>query len=246
MATAVIQNMPWQQYLQKSTLSSWRWNPPPPWFVSSTKCESRPNIESASDTKLNDKSADTYSATDGTKKSKIDYYYMKMDPNDIERTSLPDSHAVFGALCGDGLIERYNVYRRVNLEEKQQQRSPSKRELTVVDLKLGSRLNGHGGIVHGGIISLLFDEAMGWAYECLEEQDGGKEDSSTTAVTANLTVDFRAPFVEDSEAVVRVYHDETNGRKMYFSATLESKDGSVVFAEAKSLFILVRSDRLNS
>lgn len=245
MATAVIQNMPWQQYLQKSTLSSWRWNPPPPWFVSSTKCESRLNIESVSDTKLNDKSADTYSAIDGTKKSKIDYYYMKIDPNDVERTSLLDSHAVFGALCGDGMIERYNVYRRVNLEEKQQQ-SPSTRELTVVDLKLGSRLNGHGGIVHGGIISLLFDEAMGWAYECLEEQDDRNEDSSTTAVTANLTVDFRAPFLEDSEAVVRVYHDETNGRKIYFSATLESKDGSVVFAEAKSLFILVRSDRLNS
>ena len=110
----------------------------------------------------------------------------------------------------------------------------------MVDLKVEHRLNGHGGIVHGGIISLLFDEAMGWAHECLQE------DPSTTAVTANLTVDFRALFLEGSEAVVRIYHDCNNGRKFYFSATLESKDGSVVFAETKSLFILVRSDRLKS
>lgn len=86
---------------------------------------------------------------------------------------------------------------------------------------------------------------MGWAVECLQEQDTQSSDV-TTAVTANLTVDFRAPLLEGSEAVVRVYHDETKGRKIYFSATLESKDGSIVFAEAKSLFILVRSDQLKS
>eukprot|EP00580_Thalassiosira_gravida_P019036 CAMPEP_0201671592 /NCGR_PEP_ID=MMETSP0494-20130426/30094_1 /ASSEMBLY_ACC=CAM_ASM_000839 /TAXON_ID=420259 /ORGANISM="Thalassiosira gravida, Strain GMp14c1" /LENGTH=191 /DNA_ID=CAMNT_0048152999 /DNA_START=35 /DNA_END=610 /DNA_ORIENTATION=+ len=191
-----------------------------------------------------------------------------MEPNDIERTSLTDSHAVFGALLGEGLIERYNVYRRVNLEnepqhhQRQQQSSlmssSSKRELTVVDLKLGNRLNGHAGIAHGGIISLLFDEAMGWASVCLREEE--KDSSSSTAntatttnnnnttdnavVTANLTIDFRAPFFEGSEGVVRVYHDETKGRKIYFSATLESLDGKVVFAEAKSLFIRVRLDRL--
>jgi acyl-coenzyme A thioesterase PaaI-like protein len=184
-------------------------------------------------------------ATDDTADG-ISCYYLRMEPNEVGRTSLLDSHAVFGALSGKGLIERYNVYRRVNLGgEKLLSKSSSKQELTVVDLKLGSRLNGHGGIAHGGIISLLFDEAMGWAYECLQE-DSNIDSSAFTAVTANLTVDFRAPFMECSEAILRVYHDETNGRKIYFSASLESLDGSILFAEAKSLFILIRSDRLGS
>ncbi|KAL7533148.1 hypothetical protein ACHAWF_004356 [Thalassiosira exigua] len=195
----------------------------------------------------NSESSDTVPSDESTHDSeernpfKIDHYYVKMDPNDVDRTSLLDSHAVFGALWGKGLIERYNVYQRVDLE-RMQNHGKQKRELTVVDVKLGGRLNGHGGIAHGGIISLLFDEAMGWAFECMRDQDSS-HDPSSTAVTANLTVDFRAPFLEGSEAVVRVYHEETQGRKIYFSATLESPDGSVVFAEAKSLFILVRLKR---
>ncbi|KAL7465831.1 hypothetical protein ACHAXS_006143, partial [Conticribra weissflogii] len=231
-----------------------------------------------------------------TKTVEVNYYYQLLDPNRTIRTSLVDSHAVFGALCGDGLIERYDVYRRVPLrddgdddddaffwdEEEElgndqatndnnkttttidntttkfsysSSSSPKHsnrihRELIVVDLKLGTKLNGHGGIVHGGIISLLFDEAMGWAHECLDDRialrrarkNGGNESPPpppTIVVTANLVVDFRAPFREGSEAVVRVYHDGTEGRKIYFSAVLESLDGRVVFAEAKSLFVRV-------
>lgn len=179
--------------------------------------------------------------------SNIDYYYMKMEPDDVERTSLLDSHAVFGALSGEGLIERYNVYKRINLHENNNlQQNESKREMVLVDLKLGHKLNGHASIAHGGILSLLFDEGMGWAYESLQEQDDTIDANKVVAVTANLNVDFRAPFMAGSEGVIRVYHDEANGRKIYFSAVLESKDGSIVYAQAKSLFILVRSDRLKS
>jgi hypothetical protein len=46
-------------------------------------------------------------------------------------------------------------------------------------------------------------------------------------VTANLTIDFRTPFVEGSEGVIRVYFDERKGRKIYFTGTLESKDGGL-------------------
>ncbi|KAL7540534.1 hypothetical protein ACHAXR_010731 [Thalassiosira sp. AJA248-18] len=235
-----------QLSLHLSALSSWTSNP----FIQSvlsTKCEeaadAMPNYNKSATN-----SAATTTDSRETPMPKIDYYYVKMDPNDLERTSLLDSHAVFGALWGEGMVERFNLYRhtRVNRGNEQQESRSSKRELVVVDLKLGDRLNGHGGIVHGGIISLLFDEAMGWAYECLEEQDGENYSSAVTAVTANLTVDFRAPLLEGSEAVIRVYHNETQGRKIYFSAALESKDGNVVFAEAKSLFILVRSDRMTS
>ena len=63
-----------------------------------------------------------------------DHYYMKMELNELERILL-DSHAVFGALSGEGLIERYDVYRRVSLEgnTQQQQYGSIKRELVMVD-----------------------------------------------------------------------------------------------------------------
>ena len=73
-----------------------------------------------------------------------------------------------------------------------------------------------------------------------EDLDG----ASTTVVTASLTVDFRAPLPEGSEAVVRVSLDRREGRKIYFSAVLESPDGGVVFAEARSLFLCIPAKRL--
>eukprot|EP00591_Stephanopyxis_turris_P007000 CAMPEP_0195525326 /NCGR_PEP_ID=MMETSP0794_2-20130614/25733_1 /TAXON_ID=515487 /ORGANISM="Stephanopyxis turris, Strain CCMP 815" /LENGTH=322 /DNA_ID=CAMNT_0040655769 /DNA_START=43 /DNA_END=1011 /DNA_ORIENTATION=+ len=264
----------WQQQLDKNIISSRQSSRqqntalshstyfPRLWMASSSpslfptaKCEAMTNAQASTPINMNGHDEEVRS-NEG-----MDYYYKKLNPNDIERTSLLDSHAIFGALCGDGLIERYNVYRRVNLENqltggRSIPKNKSERthdELTVVDLKLGGRLNGHGGIVHGGVISLIFDEAMGWANECLQAQDielasNGADTikPSTIIVTANLNVDFRAPLVEGSEAVVRVYHDGTDGRKVYFSATLESKDGTVLFAEAKGLFIRISSDKIKN
>ena len=84
------------------------------------------------------------------------------------------------------------------------------------------------------VISFLFDTVLGLAYHiCLHE------DKENIAVTANLNMNLHAPFREGSEAVVRVYLDRIERRKIFFSAVLESKDGSVVYAEATSLFIKV-------
>ena len=221
------------------------------WRSNLSKCEAVNNGDTASNaTFFSTNAAAIYNEEGENEESDatdiIDYYYKKMNPNDVDRTSLMDSHAIFGALRGKDLIERYHVYQRVNMNtEHQLTIIPSSRELAVVDLKVGKKLNGHRGITHGGIISLLFDEAMGWAYECLQQQDH-IDSSGMTIVTANLTVDFRAPLLEGSEAVIRVYHNETKGRKIYFSAKLESKDGNVLFAEATSLFILARSDKLRT
>eukprot|EP00985_Skeletonema_marinoi_P032820 scaffold39705_cov329-Skeletonema_marinoi.AAC.1 len=167
----------------------------------------------------------------------MDFYYLKMNPDDMFEPSTLDSHAIFGPLLGANLIERFNVYKRVNISQSTEQ--PKRNEIAVVDIKLGTRLNGHSGVVHGGIISLLLDTALGFAYHiCLYE------DKENIAVTANLKIDFRAPFREGSEAVVRVYLDRIEGRKIFFSAVLESKDGSVVYAEATSLFIKVNRSKV--
>jgi acyl-coenzyme A thioesterase PaaI-like protein len=169
---------------------------------------------------------------------RMDYYYLKINPDEMFEASTLDSHAVFGPLFGANLIERFNVYTRVYTNDtallQPKERPDRTNEIAVVDLKLGTRLNGHDQIVHGGIISLLVDTSLGFGYHALLQEDKDK-----IAVTANLKVNFRAPFREGSEAVIRVFLDKLEGRKMFFSAVLESHDGSVLYAEATSLFIKV-------
>ncbi len=167
----------------------------------------------------------------------MDYFYMKMSPEEMFHASTLDSHAVFGPLHGPGLIERFDIYKHISnnqLKDTQQDKS----ERVVVAIKLGTRLNGHGGVVHGGIISLLLDTSMGFAYV------GLLEDSKEIAVTAKLKIDFRAPLNEGSEAVIRVYLDRIEGRKIFFSAVLENKDGSVVYAHARSLFLKIDKSKV--
>lgn len=179
----------------------------------------------------------------------IDDIYIKMNPNSFPKSPLPTN--AFRTLRGDGLIERYDVYSRVHSDSGFD--SHHQKELVVVDLKMGHNLNGHDNIVHGGIISLLIDEALGWAaYESLAHHNGrmskGFTADNTLLVTANLNVYFRAPFLAGSEAVIRVHRDEdkTSGRKMYLVATLESLDGSVSFAEAAGFFLCVRKEKMVS
>ncbi len=195
-------------------------------LASTTKCEAALNNTASSS------HHDSNNITQELPMHGMDYYYKKMNPDEMFEASSLESHAIFGPLLGANLIERFNVYKRVNTSQSKEQ--PGRNEIAVVDIKLGTRLNGHGGVVHGGIISLLFDTALGFAYHiCLSGDD------KNIAVTANLNIDFRAAFREGSEAVVRVYLDRMEGRKIFFSANLESKDGSVVYAEATSLFIKV-------
>lgn len=78
--------------------------------------------------------------------------------------------AVHDTLQGQGLIEDYQVYRK-----------DDDAEITCI-LRFGNKLNGHPGIVHGGIISTALDNTFGWLFMTL---------NYPPAFTANLTVNFR-------------------------------------------------------
>ena len=179
-----------------------------------------------------------------------DHYYMyeRVHPPDRSQT---ESHAIFGPLLGEGRIERYNFYRRVHQHpvdgaklqpNHNSMESAEPIEVAVGDVQLGNQVNGHEGIVHGGIIALIFDDAMGWGYEALLMSDQDLDADPTKIVTANLNIDYRAPLMEDSRAVVRVYYVRSEGRKIYFQARLESHDGKILYAEATSLFVKLRKE----
>ena len=148
------------------------------------------------------------------------FHYKKMD---LPVRAIEDSHIIFGQLLKDGCIERYAVYKRIN---KIGEESP---ELIVCDMKLGNNLDGHNGIVHGGISAMMFDEAMGMACGAM---------GIKMAFTANLNVDYRAPVPANSRVLIRVRLSKQEGRKVHFSAQMTNLDASVLYAEATTLYII--------
>jgi len=93
---------------------------------------------------------------------------------------------------------------------------------------VGRGLCGHDGIVHGGLLATLLDEALArTAMHNLPEKIG---------VTANLNVNYRAPTRADQFIVFRIRLLEAKGRKARVSATIEDLDGNVL-TEASGLFV---------
>jgi len=204
------------------------------------------------------------------------YYYVKLlPPTDDDTTKqqrMLTSHAVHGTLFGKGMVERFDIYQRIlkqdiascsttsssndhlKQQQQRQQQQQQEREIIAVDIKMGNKLNGHEGIVHGGVISLLFDEAIGCACECLRlSQDNLLH---LPAMTAYLNIDYHLPLPAGTDAILRVYHNSNDivdigRRKMNFVAKLESNNDRnnnsdesriIVYAEARSLFILMKSN----
>ena len=66
-----------------------------------------------------------------------------------------NGHAIFGLLLGENMIESYEVYRKPDGDT-------STENVIVAFVKLGNRVDGHPGVVHGGILSLIFDDAFGF------------------------------------------------------------------------------------
>lgn len=206
-----------------------------------------------------------------------------------QRVFLPDdflqsNHAVFGksGLLGtDGCLERFDIWyhpprRRQPAPGKQTPGNEAHVEIVVFDLLVGRTLTGHEGLVHGGIISLLFDEAIGWAYQCFaheskcrwEDESRRRRhernqtiqwkdlDATPPAVTANLNVTYKQPLPAGQRCLLRVYHLQSEGKKHHFEASLESKTAgtedeilnanAIVYAEATCLMVVVVDDKLRS
>lgn len=117
---------------------------------------------------------------------------------------------------------------------------------------IGRDLCGHPGFVHGGLLSVLFDEVFA---RCVSAAF-----PSGLGMTANLSVDFRKPALPDRLYVLRAQTVKVEGRKAWvegrmvclpFAAGLadagravpekelleETGEGAVMVAEAKALFV---------
>lgn len=130
----------------------------------------------------------------------------------------------------------------------------SKTSCVVSVFHIGRDLCGHPGFVHGGLLSVLFDEVFA---RCVSAAF-----PSGLGMTANLNVDFRKPALPDRLYVLQVETTKVEGRKAWVQGRMtylpvhlpvpsdsvepivsdsallrENAEGSVMVAEAKALFI---------
>ncbi|KAI6124516.1 HotDog domain-containing protein [Pisolithus croceorrhizus] len=93
---------------------------------------------------------------------------------------------------------------------------------------VGRGLCGHDGIVHGGLLATLLDESLArTAINNLPDKIG---------VTANLSINYRAPTFADQFIVIKVRLLEKKGRKVLVGGRVEDLKGNVL-VEANGTFV---------
>jgi acyl-coenzyme A thioesterase PaaI-like protein len=90
---------------------------------------------------------------------------------------------------------------------------------------LGAAYEGGPGLAHGGVLSLLFDHAMGQALFT----------AGYSAMTVSLEVGYRAPTPLDTPLAVSARLDRTDGRKLFVAGQIAV--GGRVTAVAQGVFV---------
>lgn len=98
------------------------------------------------------------------------------------------------------------------------------------DLVLDHRHEGAPGFAHGGVVASALDDLFGGVLVML----------GRAAVTANLTVDYRAPALLGHRLRLTGWCARNDGRKLHLRGELH--DAGTLVAEARALFISVDGD----
>ncbi|GAA5995353.1 PaaI family thioesterase [Rhodotorula paludigena] len=102
-----------------------------------------------------------------------------------------------------------------------------KRENVIV-LHVGGGMCGHEGVVHGGLLATVLDEAMG--------RTALLNLPTNIGVTATLSLKYKKPTFANQYLVIRTELVEQKGRKARVKARIENTEGETL-VEAESLFV---------
>ncbi|KAI9369338.1 HotDog domain-containing protein [Aspergillus egyptiacus] len=163
--------------------------------------------------------------------------------------SVRPAHFVAGSLAGDTkltvppyiFVSRRAAQNSESEEKDEGASSSSRKSRAVAVFHVGSHMCGHPGFVHGGFLSVMFDEVFA---HCIS-----RAFVSGTGMTANLNVDFRKPALPGRVFVLRAETVKVEGRKAWVEGRMtmmpaEGKQGgeadeevTVMVAEARALFV---------
>ncbi|KAJ5594988.1 uncharacterized protein N7459_001196 [Penicillium hispanicum] len=179
--------------------------------------------------------------------------YRESRPHLSIPPALRQHHFVAGVLAGTGKLAispyLWTTSRKTDPESTSQARASS----LVSIFHIGRDLCGHPGFVHGGLLSVMLDEAFA---RCVSAAL-----PSGLGMTANLNIDFRKPALPDRMYVLRAETVKIEGRKVWVEGRLiclpqpipglsdgptvipnadllqEDSEGAVMVAEGKALFV---------
>ncbi|OJJ45341.1 hypothetical protein ASPZODRAFT_69704 [Penicilliopsis zonata CBS 506.65] len=154
--------------------------------------------------------------------------YTESRPHLTMASTLKATHFVAGALTSTGKVSvpPYMFSTKHS--------SPSSPSSVISIFHVGAHLCGHPGYVHGGLLTVLFDEVFARCVSACFPSGLG--------MTANLNVDFRKPATPDRVYVLRASVTKVEGRKAWVQGTMDCLVGGitgegVMVAEAKALFV---------
>jgi uncharacterized protein (TIGR00369 family) len=102
------------------------------------------------------------------------------------------------------------------------------RQRIVGRFQLGEEYQGGSGFLHGGIIAVLLDEAMGKVCRFREVR----------AVTAELTVEYLKPVDVMKEIEVEGHETEMKGRNIFITGEIRDMAG-IVLARGRARFVVI-------
>jgi uncharacterized protein (TIGR00369 family) len=92
--------------------------------------------------------------------------------------------------------------------------------------RISSEYQGGRGFLHGGIIALLLDEAMGKVNRFRDVR----------AVTAELAIEYLKPVPVEQDIVVEAYEVEKKGRSLFHTAEIRDASGELL-ARGRGRFV---------
>lgn len=97
-------------------------------------------------------------------------------------------------------------------------------------VRLGTQVDGHEGIVHGGILAMLMDDVLGYGFYSV---------GWPAAFTANLNINYRAPVPAETILRIECFLEKHERRKLYWRICVtDARKGDIVFADATCLFVI--------
>jgi acyl-coenzyme A thioesterase PaaI-like protein len=92
---------------------------------------------------------------------------------------------------------------------------------------------GFAGVTHGGIVTVVLDEAMGWVIF----------DRGIWAVTGKLSVTFRRPVETGMATRVRAWVISDRGRALQAAGEVRREDDEALLAEGTATFVRVPEEQ---
>lgn len=105
---------------------------------------------------------------------------------------------------------------------------------TCIEFEVGEYHCGYPGILHGGLIAMIFDEAMFYAVKRL----------GIVTVTVSMSIDYISPGREGHKVICEAVIDKHEGRRIDVVSEIKDTDTGKLIAKASGGFIEVDLDKV--